>query len=162
MASATVNMDSSIDESFEFHSYSLNSELAYGLNSEPYARWTYYERKLEYVYRHLAFENLFCCDINCTAYIRGFCFLFFFCFYFLTGFLRVNIVVVSSIPFSELGFCKGWNTCTFIFFLKNKWLENLSLQEQYPCLSPNLYLERGLICPKLVAWNNLLPRIANI
>jgi hypothetical protein len=53
MASATVNMDSSIDESFEFHSYSLNSELAYGLNSEPYARWTYYERKLEYVYRHL-------------------------------------------------------------------------------------------------------------
>ena len=53
MATAIVNMDSSIDESFEFHSYSLNSELAYGLNSEQYARWTYYERKLEYVYRHL-------------------------------------------------------------------------------------------------------------
>ena len=65
-------------------------------------------------------------------------------------------------------------------FREDKWLGNSSLQEQYPCLyniarpkhvtiaevlsgpSPNLSWRRDLIGPKLVAWNNLLPRIANI
>jgi hypothetical protein len=69
---------------------------------------------------------------------------------------------------------------TQVRFLEDKWLGNSSLQEQYPCLynivrpkhvtiaeilsgpSPNLSWRRDLIGPKLVAWNNLLPRIANI
>ena len=69
---------------------------------------------------------------------------------------------------------------TQVRFWEDKWLGNSSLQEQYPCLynitrpkhvtiaevlsgpSPNLSWRRDLIGPKLVAWNNLLSRIANI
>jgi len=69
---------------------------------------------------------------------------------------------------------------TQVRFWEDKWLGNSSLQEQYPCLysiarpkhvtiaevlsgpSPNLPWRRDLIGPKLVAWNNLLPRITNI
>jgi hypothetical protein len=69
---------------------------------------------------------------------------------------------------------------TQVRFWEDKWLGNSSLQEQFPCLyniarpkhvtiaevlsgpSPNLSWRRDLIGPKLIAWNNLLPRIANI
>ena len=65
-------------------------------------------------------------------------------------------------------------------FWVDKWLRNSPLSEQYPCLyntarhkqqtvaevfssSPLLSSwRRDLIGPKLTAWNELLPRIANI
>ena len=65
-------------------------------------------------------------------------------------------------------------------FWEDKWLGNTTFRDQYPCLynitrpkhvtkaevlgtcPPNLSWHRDLIGPKLVAWNNLLPRIANI
>ena len=65
-------------------------------------------------------------------------------------------------------------------FWEDIWLGTTSLREQYPCLyhiarhkqatmadvfstSPlNISWRRDLIGPKLVAWNELLPRLANI
>jgi hypothetical protein len=64
-------------------------------------------------------------------------------------------------------------------FWEGKWLSNATLKDQYPCLyniarpkfitisnvlgssPPNLSWHTNLIGHKLVAWNNLLPRIAN-
>ena len=64
-------------------------------------------------------------------------------------------------------------------FWEDKWLGTTTLCEQYRCLyniarpkhvtiaqalstsPPNLTWRRDLIGPKLAAWNNLLPRIAN-
>ncbi|WVZ87770.1 hypothetical protein U9M48_034358 [Paspalum notatum var. saurae] len=67
-----------------------------------------------------------------------------------------------------------------VHFWEDIWLGATPLRVQYPCLyniarpknititdvlcysPPNLAWRRDLVGPKLVAWNNLLPRIANI
>ena len=67
-----------------------------------------------------------------------------------------------------------------ICFWEDRWLGTTPLCDQYPCLytiarpkqttiaevlstyPPNLSWQRDLVGPKLVAWNNLLPRIANL
>jgi hypothetical protein len=67
-----------------------------------------------------------------------------------------------------------------ICFWEDRWLGTTPLCDQYHCLytiarpkqttiaevlstyPPNLSWQRDLVGPKLVAWNNLLPRIANL
>ena len=65
-------------------------------------------------------------------------------------------------------------------FWEDRWLGQSTLREQYPCLYniarykqaivavvfgtslPNISWRRDLIGNKLAAWNNLLPRLANV
>ena len=67
-----------------------------------------------------------------------------------------------------------------VLFWEDKWLGNTTFRDQYPFLynitrpkhvtivevlrtsPPNLSWRRDLIGPKLVAWNDMLSRIANI